>query len=555
MKKIENFVRENRVWMSVLLFMLAVVTGGIAMASAVIGDEGPEANPADKVESEDPADPEVNDRLTPGDGAAGQDLTGTQASSTQLRKGGLIDDEWDSELTRFQPYRTPLLSIARQVARKVNVSNWTIKHGRVGGETLDGRTTAEITGGATITLSSSNFSGSLKPFYKGSTLFVPTVAGYKKGSKTDVDGGLMLFVTDNDGKNVTCMAVNGPLSGDAATDDLDCMTCPTIPAGTYICAGATAASESQLLVTPENYQPREEEFNVQKKLLNIVFTEDYLKVKKKQPIKVADLKADAIAKYNMRAERTYWLGIQSRFSVTHNDGSIEDVYTSKGLLWQVTNSYSVERGKLTLGDLIAISKLQHTTFSQSDISYAFCGRNFMEWLLNLDMGSNQRIISMNDVRELDLDFKQLKTTFGTTNFIYDQGLDLIGMEDACVVLDLKGATRYVKTNEKERTNDMSKGAGEIRDAKRIIHEEADGLALRGYNSIIVAPTETAFSLPGTQMRSSIVSSAKLPATPADGVVVALTADYEEGGKTYEAGNVYQYNGTSWIEYTGYTTAV
>lgn len=555
MKKIENFVRENRVWMSLVLFMLAVVTGGSAMATgAVIGDEGPDAT-ASNAET-DPANPEVNDMMAPGDGAAGQDLTGTQASSTQLRKGGLIEDEWDSELTRFMPYRTPLLSIARQVSRKVNVSNWTIKHGRVGGETLDGRTTAKIAGGATIELNSSNFSGSLKPFYKGSTIFVPTVNGYKKGSATEVEGGLMLFVTDNDGKRVTCMAVNGKLKADTvATDDLDCMECPEIPANTYICAGATAASESQLLITPENYQPREEEFNVQKKLLNIVFTEDYLKVKKKQPIKVADLKTDAIAKYNMRAERTYWLGTQSRFSVTHGDGSIEDVYTTKGLLWQVTNSYAVEKGKLTLGDLIAISKLQHTTFSQSDTSYAFCGRNFMEWLLNLDMGSNQRIISMNDVRDLDLDFKQLKTTFGTTNFIYDQGLDLIGMEDACVVLDLKGATRYVKTNEKERTNDMSKGAGEIRDAKRIIHEEADGLALRGYNSIIVAPTDIAFHLPDTQMRSNIVSSAKLLATPANGVIVALTADYEDGGKKYEAGNVYQYNGSEWVEFTGSTTAV
>lgn len=81
----------------------------------------------------------------------------------------------------------------------------------------------------------------------------------------------------------------------------------------------------------------------------------------------------------------------------------------------------------------------------------------MQWLLNLDMGDNKRIIKMEDVKELDIDFKRLKTTFGTTDFTWDQGLDAIGMDEVCVVLDLEGATRYVKMGEKEFTNDMSKG--------------------------------------------------------------------------------------------------
>ena len=124
----------------------------------------------------------------------------------------------------------------------------------------------------------------------------------------------------------------------------------------------------------------------------------------------------------------------------------------------------------------------------------------------------------------------------------------------------------MKTAEKERTNDMSKGAGEIRDAKRIIHEEADGIALRGYNSIFVGPTDIAFSLPDSQIRSAVVSSATLPENPSAGMVVALTADYElvipsetEGEDPevvpYEAGSVLEYKEGAWAPYTGYTTAV
>ena len=576
-KYFENFDKWRV--LSMMLFVLAVVSGGGLMADAVespLNAPGPDAaDPSDgsHTAGNDPADPEVNDLKAPGDNLVGQDLTGTQMSSSQQTKEGNIDDEWDRNITQFQPWRNPLLSIARKVSRKQKIQNWTVKHGKVGGDTLDGTTTANISSAAVITLKSgtgagANFNGNLKPFYKHSTIMVPSVPGYNKAG--EVDGGLMLYVIDSNGRDeVKCMAVNGPLASGVTTrtDNLDDMVCPAIPSGTYLCAGAVAASESQLLVSPENFQPREEDFYVQKKLLNIVFTEDFEKVKKRIPWKVSDVKADAIYKYNMRAERTYWYGTQSRFWTTHKDGSEELVYTTKGILWQLTNTFAITKGQITKGDLIAISKLQHTTFSQSDHSYAFCGKNFMEWLLKVDL-KDDNIINIRDYNsaELKLDFKRLKTTFGTTDFTYDQGLDMLGLSDVCVVLDLEGATRYVKTAEKERTNDMSKGAGEIRDAKRIIHEEADGIALRGYNSIFVGPTDIAFSLPDSQIRSAVVSSATLPENPTAGMVVALTADYEltipsetEGEDPevvpYEAGSVLEYKEGAWAPYTGYTTAV
>ena len=529
-------------------------------------DDGTDPNTKDDPSSaHDPADPENNDLHTPGDGDAGETLNGTQASTSQQSKEDNIDDEWDQGITQFHPWRTPLLSIARRVARKVPIKNWYINHPRVGGDTLDGRTLTDIAAGDSIKLNAKNFSGSLKAFYKNTTIMVPSVPGYKKGSATQVEGGLMLYVTsyDAEANEATCMAVNGPLkSGSEVTEELDCMTVPAIPAGTYMCAGSSAASESQLMITPENYQPRKERFQVQKKLFNLLWTDDFAKSKKKIPWDVKDIKAAAINNYNIRAERTYWYGAQAKFPVVTKDGVTEDVYTTKGIFWQVTNTYSIERGHITLADLVAMSKLQFTTFSQSDHAYAFCGKNFMEWLLNLDLGQNQRIVTLNDVRSLDIDFKQLKTTFGTIDFTYDQGLDALGQSDVCVILDLEGATRYVKTGSKEGTNDMSKGSGEIREAKRFYHYEADGIALRGYNSILVAPTDIAFGFPDTQIRSNVVSSATLPSKPAEGVIVALTADVtvttgsgtSAATTTYKAGNVYQYTGGAWKEYEGYTNA-
>lgn len=572
MKKRVKDLRVN-ILFQLLLIMLAVVTGGVGMAAgATIGAEGPD--PLGKNDPHDPANPDVgvgqspdapgneDARLAPGDSTAGQNLDGNQASSSQARQGGLEDDEWDSVITQFQPWNSPLLALARKVTRKVNISNWSVKHGRVGGETLDGTTKVKITadGSGAIKLTSTNFKGSLKPFYKCSTLIVPSVAGYSRNSTSSnlvKEGGLMLYVIENSGNEVTCRAVNGIPTEDIVQDDLDSKKCPDIPADTYICAGSTAMSESQLLLTPENYQPRSEDFFVQKKGFNLVFTDDYEKTKKKQPLKVADLKADSIYKYNLRADRTYWAGIQGKFPVRNGDGSIEDVFTTKGIIWQLTNSYAYKRGELKLADLVALSKLQFTTFSQTNEAYAFCGKDFIEELLNLDLGNTTRIIEFKDTQAFNLDFKTVKTTYGTMHFVWDQGLDALGYKDCCAIVDLKGATRYVKMGQKDQTNDMSKGAGEIREAKRYIRTEADGIALRGYNSILVQPDDKTLNLPPSQMRSKVISASELPADDMveNGTIIALTANY----KTYKKGYAYQATvsggSVTWKEYTGYTSVI
>jgi hypothetical protein len=556
MKKVMNYFSFQSV-LKMVLMLLAVATGGgvLALADNVepqIGNEGVEPASKETVEAKEPVNPDTNDRLSPGGKKDGQDLTGSQASSTQLREGGLLDKEWDSEIVKFYPFKTPILSIVRRMAKTVNIKNWSVSHQRVGGETLDGQVTQKIVAGDTVEINSTNFSGSIRPFYKGTTVIVSGVPGYKEGSKTKTEGTLMLYVIEANGKKAVMQAVNGiPKNEGDTRENLDNMTCPEIPVGTTLLAASSAASESQLTITPENFQPREKSVYVQKKLLNIVFTDDYEKVKKEQPITVADLKTDAIIKYNLRAERTYLMGIKSRFKAETGDGQIEDVYTSEGIINQLTNTYAIG-DEYTLSDLIAISKLQFTEFSENDRCFAFCGKNAIERLENIKLeGSHQNdFINHN---EFDLSFKRFKDTFGSLDFIWAQTLDLMGMSDFMVIFDPKASRRYVKIGKREQTNDMSKGGGEVRDAKRWIHQEADSVALRGYNSILVGPASKINKI-ATESLGAIISAAKLPATPAKGMKVALTKDYVNGETTYEAGTVYYYDGSAWSVYAGQDVA-
>ena len=543
--------------LKMVLMLLAVVTGGgvLALADNVepqIGNEGVEPASKETVNAKEPVNPDTNDRLSPGGKKDGQDLTGSQASSTQLREGGLLEKEWDSEIVKFYPFKTPILSIVRQMAKTVNIKNWSVSHQRVGGETLDGQVTQKIVAGDTVEINSTNFSGSIRPFYKGTTVIVSGVPGYKEGSKTKTEGTLMLYVIESNGKKAVMQAVNGMPKNEGDTrENLDNMTCPEIPVGTTLLAASSAASESQLTITPENFQPREKSVYVQKKLLNIVFTDDYEKVKKEQPITVADLKTDAIIKYNLRAERTYLMGIKSRFKAETGDGQIEDVYTSEGIINQLTNTYAIG-DEYTLSDLIAISKLQFTEFSENNRCFAFCGKNAIERLENVKLeGSHQNdFINHN---EFDLSFKRFKDTFGSIDFIWAQTLDLMGLSDFMVIFDPKASRRYVKIGKREQTNDMSKGGGEVRDAKRWIHQEADSVALRGYNSILVGPASKINKI-ATESLGAIISAAKLPATPSKGMKVDLTKDYVNGGTTYEAGTVYYYDGSAWSIYAGQDVA-
>ncbi len=556
MKKVMNYFSFQSV-LKMALMLLAVATGGgvLALADNVepqIGNEGVEPASKETVDAKEPVNPDTNDRLSPGGKKDGQDLTGSQASSTQLREGGLLDKEWDSEIVKFYPFKTPILSIVRRMAKTVNIKNWSVSHQRVGGETLDGQVTQKIVAGDTVEINSTNFSGSIRPFYKGTTVIVSGVPGYKEGSKTKTEGTLMLYVIESNGKKAVMQAVNGiPKNEGDTRENLDNMTCPEIPVGTTLLAASSAASESQLTITPENFQPREKSVYVQKKLLNIVFTDDYEKVKKEQPITVADLKTDAIIKYNLRAERTYLMGIKSRFKAETGDGQIEDVYTSEGIINQLTNTYAIG-DEYTLSDLIAISKLQFTEFSENDRCFAFCGKNAIERLENIKLeGSHQNdFINHN---EFDLSFKRFKDTFGSLDFIWAQTLDLMGMSDFMVIFDPKASRRYVKIGKREQTNDMSKGGGEVRDAKRWIHQEADSVALRGYNSILVGPASKINKI-ATESLGAIISAAELPATPTKGMKVALTKDYTKGETTYEAGTVYYYDGSAWSVYAGQDVA-
>lgn len=561
MKKVINYFSNYQFICKMILMLFAVVTGGgvLAMADTAeptqIGDEGHDVSSKEDALAE-PVDPDKSDRLAPGGKVEGQDLTGTQASATQIRKGGLAEEDWDSEVEKYRPFRTPLLQIIRKITKSVPCTGYEKKHARVGGDTLDGKTTkaiAAVEAGGTIKLNKSNFSGSLLPLYKGSTIIVPSVAGYERGSKTKVSGRLNLLVIEKTKDEVTLQALNGPAETEGTVGEtLDTMGCPAIPANSRILCASTILSETQMNVPPENYQPRSEEVYLQKRAFSIIFTEEFEKIKKKAPHTVADMKEDALTKFLLRQERSYLYGTKLKFLMETKDGAQEYAYSAEGIINQLTNSYGIG-DTYTFSDLIAIAKLMFTDFAESDEMYLFCGKDAIERLMKIELPKG-RDVMFTTVKEFDITFSRFKCSYGTLNFTWDSTLDYMDLEDCMIGADFKGARHYVKEKSQDRTNDLSKDAYDPRLAKRYMHWEADCVALRGYNSILVGPESKISTLGASGVINNIISLSTLPDTPHEGMIVALTADYESGGTKYEKENVYIYKDGKWEAFSGQLVA-
>ena len=94
MKKISNYFSSGQFIFKMILMLLAVVTGGgvLAMADKVepeLNEPGSRPATEEEVAGAEIVDKDKEDLLAPGGGNAGQDLTNTQASATQIEKGGL----------------------------------------------------------------------------------------------------------------------------------------------------------------------------------------------------------------------------------------------------------------------------------------------------------------------------------------------------------------------------------------------------------------------------------------------------------------------------------
>ena len=518
MKKAFEILKGQHGLVSVMLVALALLVGAdVSFAMAETGDMTPIAD--DK-------------------GMATQ-LPGTAASGSQLRASDLADEEIDKYIAKFRPYMFPLDTDIRNQAQRQMVKGYEVLHYASGSSLMDFATTGEGSKGVTVDLKVS--ADVIRLLSKDMLLYFPTLKGYEIDGTTEAGYGLMLVVVEKTTSTIKVEALNGAIEGGS-------QVVPAIVAGTEFHVAGNAMAESQLHVEPENYQPRPNTVYLQKQGVNIVITDHWKEIAKKVSFIEQDIKDNALYNFRRRKNRKNWVGVMTKRKVYQGASMGEEyVYTSEGVLRQVLNLYGIGE-ELTFHDLVRLTKLQFTDYSVNNVATVYCGKNFIEKLLNIDF-TKHKDISFEARTEMGIDIRAFKTTFGTLEFKHDPTLNDIGLADYAVVVDIKNAVLYVKEAGKDIRIDMKEGAGENREATRDVHIETDAIALKGYNSILVGPSGKLAGIANPNAVINFTSAATLPTSGlSDGMLVLLTADTEG----WNAGQLLEYDGTtkSWKEYAG-----
>lgn len=531
--------------LSLVIALVAMLFGGadlsMAATAADLGTAG-DTSPSDGAAV--PTEGTAIDGARKDEQGLATQLPNTAASTTQVGDGGLIEDEIDPYVAKFRPWAFPLDTDIRLKAKTRDVKNYEQKHYQSGQDSLSAVTNAILTNTekneiVKLPVSSEDYA-IFAPF---STISVPDVSGYAEDGKT-TDGSLVLFVLDKNNTGVYVKAVNGMANGTKRY-------VPDIPAGAQLDVMDIAASESQMITEPENYQPRPVVVYLQKKLTNIVFTDDFKESIKKLPFYEQDVLDDSLYKFRRKCCRGFWLNQQSKFKVTTKDMGVENVYTSRGLLRQLTMNYALG-DTLTYEDLINIASMQFGKYSVSKEAEVYCGLGYMQKLLLIDY-TKHKDIQFVPREDIGIDIRSFKCTLGTLNFKYEPTLNDIGYQDCAVVVDMTNAVRYRKVEKKQFVVNMKEGAGENREAERRITIQSDCLALKGFNSILIAPSDQIMGKIKNPNSDTVTSAAAVPTTDLkDGMVVLLTADSGEWAK----GSLIQYDATSkgWKEYVGSISA-
>lgn len=525
-----------------VLFMLALVFGG----SAAMAAAGATTNTIPEILNE--PSPDTKKNLT--------ELGGIGASATLTNESEIEAREIDRRMVMFTPYKLPELQIKVNLKNTVPVSKYYIKYPTAGATPLD--FAMDYTATASAHAASAEWGvhnedggaagypiseDAFRALTETTTFLLEGVQGYRipeDGSTTpEPDGDLMLQVTNwNEATmKITVVPINGWEYYNGAWKSV----MPTsIAAGTEIHVMATACSESQREVAPENYLPVTKEVYLQKQVTNLVLTDDFLRQMKEIAFGKKELNDRAIYNMNRKASRTFWLGAEGKRQVTPGKHMAkEDVFYTRGVLRQILNKIVVD-GDIDFDLLNLICDIQFGVNSLSDQATVFIGSKFNLKLMKLFTQNAPRNITLADFpnETLRLSFKQYTlNAVGTLNFIHSKTLDDIGYSECAVVLDTDNMTRYVKFDLQQSQVDMKKGGGpngETREAERDIYCMADAVSTRGCNSILIGPSKKIFgAYSENEMDSDILT---LTETMLDTYTSGLDPDATQATSAFNSGN-------------------
>lgn len=371
------------------------------------------------------------------------------------------------------------------------------------------------------------------------TLLCRGVNGYTEDGKTETPGmPLLLYVI---GRNTdTGMPIVRALNGKKTNSTDDFCQVPLIPANTTIDLLANAMHETQREVEPSACQPVPRVLYLQKRGLNLVWSDYYDKQKK-----ICDFSKSLIAEalldeWKRAGNRTLWVSRQTKFSVRDQKTGYQVVRTTEGVRWQFTRELIHNKGKWTYEEFVALAKMFYCGEDQPEGSICLCGKNFLENIQCIDFSKHPEVTIGVKTSKLGWDVHYIHTAFGDFEFVYEPTLDKIGYANSCGIFGLGRIVHYQFSSEHSETERI-----EGHEADRESTIVWDGIGLKGTCHIFVNGEGT--DTPSDAVDFVYWDSTKAPDS-GDLVkdrVYILLQDCMLGENKGVSGEYWQYDGSLW----------
>ncbi len=466
-------------------------------------------------------------------------VSAASAATGGIGAGNFIEVDIDKELFKFESDDTPLMQLMLN-AKKVPVNSPEIQHFAIDQARPSVVTNAAVgdgTGNVVVLPLDNTDKKLLQPY---GTVLVKGVDGYGPDGKTTTPGkDLMLFITDRDkvSGNPIAIAVNGPKT--ETTDD-SCLV-PEIPAGTTLVILANAMFETQKEVLPDLVVPSPLLVYAQKRGMNSITSDYFESVAKRIPFSKALIAEAQIRNFKTKGNRTLWAGRQSKFVVDTELGQ-QTIYTTEGVRWQIKRHLD-HKGKWTFEEFISLAKMIFTGEDVPKSVVMLCGKNFLESVQCIDFSKHPEVQISVKTNELGWKVTAIHTVFGEFEFKREPTLDYLGWSNSAAAIAYDRLVHYVYS-------------AEHKDSERIDGHEAsrehtivwDALALKGSCHIWIDGEGECASEGATTY--ALWGGEDAPESPVVNKVYVLVNDCPGINPKAVSGQMWQWTGTAWVEYTG-----
>lgn len=447
-----------------------------------------------------------------------------------LTAGGFIETDVDQELFKFNSDDTPLMSLMLR-AKKVKVNSPEVEHYMIDEPRSFATLAKAVAGGSETAVLEVETKDKLllQPY---TTVLAKDVAG--------ADGGdLMLFIVGkNDNGFPIARACNGTvIEGSELTN------VPAIPADTKLIILSNALYETQKEVAPDLVVPKPTLIYLQKRAMNQVVSDYFESQKKRIPFSKAVIAEQAISNFKVKGNRTLWASRKSKFKVETPKAGLQFVYTTEGVRWMFKKELQ-HTGAWTVEKLIAMAKMFFTGEDVPSTALMLAGKNLLEAIQCIDYSKHPEVQITTKENSVGWKVTNIHTVFGDIEIKREPTLDRLGWSNSGALIGEDRLVHYVYSQEHSFNEDI-----EGEEAKRNGVIVWDGLALKGSCHIWIdgEGEGTSVDATGFVMWDQTTEPAKTEGTKSPVYYLLVDNTTISGAKQ---GQLWQYNGSAWVEYLG-----